>query len=118
MKNIVSSTEFTLESATGERTSVTIEIGTPASKGNKNEEWHCQYKVHPPMKAANRAIGEDSLQSLILATYAAINELKALVESGSKVLCSNGECVPLAAYDLSALSYFEQIGDSLGHKDT
>ena len=118
MQDIVSTTMFVLESASGERTDLIVRIGTPAAHGAKGEEWRCQYEVCPPMSGANRAIGEDSLQSLILATYAALNVLKSLIESGNRIIHSTGERVPLEAYDLTALAHFESIGESLGDRDT
>jgi hypothetical protein len=92
----IAKTELIRIRKSGERVSMSVEIGQPhkASDG----VWHTPVALHGLDGRLSDICGEDSLQSLCLAAELVHTRLAAVVESGERLVDSDGGDFPIEAY--------------------
>jgi hypothetical protein len=92
----IAKTELFRISKSGERVSMCVEIGQPhkASDG----VWRTPVALHGLDGRLSDICGEDSLQSLCLATEMVHSRLAAVVESGERLADGDGSDFPIQAY--------------------
>ena len=82
--------------SSGERSTICVEIGLPYS--STEGYWGTPVALHGLDEQLNDIFGEDSLQSLSLALSIVHRRFKDLIESGDKLIDSEGDIFALEAY--------------------
>ena len=92
----IARTELHWLKASGERSTICVEIGLPydSTKGY----WGTPVALYGLDGKLNDIFGEDSLQSLAIALSMVHSIFESIIESGDKLIDSEGDIFPLEAY--------------------
>jgi len=92
----IAKTELIRVQKSGERISMSVEIGQPHKTGDS--VWRTPVALHGLDGRLPDICGEDSLQSLCLAIAMVHSRLAAVVKSGDRLIDAQGADFPIEAY--------------------